>query len=98
MPIMGLAMWNSSPNQFKKAMKAAIGTRYHIDCTHITMRIRLDKNVRRKNLFTVSMLWSTCFEKKLLKETFQKTLMDLKLDDLDLYFIQWPQGLQPEKE
>uniref|UniRef100_A0A2K6DL26 NADP-dependent oxidoreductase domain-containing protein n=1 Tax=Macaca nemestrina TaxID=9545 RepID=A0A2K6DL26_MACNE len=77
-------------SKMKEVVKVAIDAGYrHIDCNeHEVGEVIQEKAVKREDLFIINKLWSTFFERPLVRKAYEKTLKDLKLSYLD------PQGFK----
>jgi D-xylose reductase len=105
LPAVGLGTWKIDPAQAADTVAEAIEYGYrHLDCASDYgnepevgngIRRALQKGVcRREDLFVTSKLWNTYHRREYVRSAVERTLRDLRLDDLDLYLIHFPIALK----
>ena len=101
-PAIGLGTFGSDrydPDTVSEAVYGAIMSGYRmIDCASVYMneqdignvieRVINDKYVQRKDLYITSKVWND--QHREIRKACMKSIMDLKCDYLDLYFVHWP--------
>ncbi|HJL43196.1 MAG TPA: aldo/keto reductase [Myxococcales bacterium LLY-WYZ-16_1] len=102
-PALGLGTWKSKKGEVADAVRAALDMGYrHLDCAAIygneaevgeALSGRLD-GIRREDLWVTSKLWNDAHHPDDVRPALEKTLGDLKLDQLDLYLMHWPVALR----
>lgn len=104
MPAVGLGTFGSdkySPEQISTAVYGAIKAGYRlIDCAavyqnedqigEVLKKVFDDKIVKREDLFITSKVWNDQHGDGKVIAACKKSLADLKLDYIDLYFVHWP--------
>ena len=102
MPALGLGTFGSdkySPDQISEAVYGAVKSGYRmLDCAsvyqnekqigEVLKRLFSEKIVSRDELFITSKVWND--QHREVKKACKKSLEDLKLSFVDLYFVHWP--------
>ncbi len=102
MPALGLGTFGSdkySPDQISEAVYGAVKSGYRmLDCASVYQnedqigkvleRLFSEKIVTRDELFITSKVWND--QHREVKKACKKSLEDLKLSYVDLYFVHWP--------
>lgn len=101
MPAIGLGTWKMEDGSAGPAVLQALQAGYrHLDCAPIYLN-EPDVGralatafshgiVKREELWITSKLWCNRMRPELVRDALKQTLVDLGLDDLDLYMIHWP--------
>ncbi|NLI60120.1 MAG: aldo/keto reductase [Clostridiales bacterium] len=102
-PAVGLGTFGSdrfSGEDIAEAVKGAISVGYrHIDCASVygnehligdVLQEVMDEGIKREELWISSKLWNDMHGEGDVLLSVAKTLKDLKLDYLDMYFVHWP--------
>ena len=102
MPAVGLGTFGSdkyTPDQISQAVKGAVKAGYRmLDCASvyqnedqigkILTELFSEGTVTREDLFITSKVWND--QHREVKKSCQKSLSDLQLSYIDLYFVHWP--------
>jgi len=105
LPSLGLGLWKMDKDVCAEMVYQAIKMGYRLldgasdygNEVEVGQGIKraLDEGiVRREELFVISKLWNTYHRPEHVKPALQRTLSDLQLDYLDLFFIHFPIALQ----
>ena len=97
--MLGLGTWKTDPGVVSQIVEAALRVGYrHFDCAAIYGNEKEIGEalsalpVPRSELFITSKLWNSEHAPKDVGPAVEQTLLDLKLDYLDLYLVHWPQA------
>ena len=103
-PAVGMGTFGSDkygPEQIAQAVYGGIRAGYRlIDCASVYMnedkigeslsRVMQEGVVKREELFITSKVWNDMHAEGKVIESCEKSLKDLKLSYIDLYFVHWP--------
>lgn len=100
-PQVGLGTWQAPHGEVGNAVKTAIQNGYrHLDCASCYLNedeigdtledVFRQGTVSREELFITSKLNNPYHHKEHVRPHLEKTLLDLKLDYVDLYLMHWP--------
>jgi diketogulonate reductase-like aldo/keto reductase len=102
-PIVGMGTWGSDHVPYEVAAEAVLGAAAagyrHIDCASVygnekqigrSLEQIMRGGVSRDELWINSKVWNNCHAPGALMDSCKRSLDDLRLDYLDLYFVHWP--------
>ncbi len=103
MPALGLGTFSNdrfTNAQVAEAVAVALSVGYRlVDCAAAygnekeigeAFAAALKGGLQREELFVTSKLWNDCHAPEKVRPALEKTLRDLRLDYLDIYYIHWP--------
>ena len=95
-PMLGLGTWRLEKELCEKAVRSAIEIGYrHIDTAnayenHTAISEAL-QGTKREDFFITSKLWRDFHDPKIVEKMCDQSLLELKMDYLDLYLVHWPE-------
>ncbi len=103
LPAIGLGTFGNdrfTPDQMAQSVLGGLSVGYRfIDCAAVygneaaigeALAFAMKNGIRRDELFISSKLWNDKHAPKDVRPTLEKSLRDLRVDYLDMYFIHWP--------